>query len=251
MFYTVYKTTNLINGKIYVGLHVTRNLEDNYLGSGSQLKSAVKKYGKENFKREYIKICNSPEEMYKLEADIVNEDFVKRSDTYNMKTGGTGSWYHVNSNSEQKRKNSSKGGVKASSRGTNPFKDPEWQKQYNWTRTPEILKANSIKAKSPEAIAKKKKTFLERNHQQGEKNSQYGSKWCVEETAIDISNRKKFKEVPVGWITTTEWKERKKNKLKPAYGKHWYNDGIINYYLYPTDDKIKELNLEKRRLVSK
>ena len=57
--------------------------------------------------------------------------------------------------------------------------------------------------------------------------------------------------MPVGWITTTEWKEKQKNKLKPSYGKHWYNDGIINYYLYPTDDKIKELNLEKRRLVSK
>lgn len=206
MFFTVYKTTNLINGKIYVGLHVTSNLEDDYLGSGSNLKLAVKKYGKENFKREYIKLCNSPEEMYELEANIVNEDFVKRSDTYNMKTGGTGSWYHVNSNPERN---------------------------------------------SPEAIAKKKKTFLERNHQQGEKNSQYGSKWCIEETATDISNRKKFKEVPVGWITTTEWKEKQKNKLKPSYGKHWYNDGIINYYLYPTDDKIKELNLEKRRLVSK
>jgi len=51
MFFTVYKTTNLINGKIYVGLHVTDNLEDDYLGSGSQLKLAVKKYGKEKFQK--------------------------------------------------------------------------------------------------------------------------------------------------------------------------------------------------------
>ena len=121
----------------------------------------------------------------------------------------------------------------------------------NFSINEEFRRTVSELANSPEAIAKKKKTFLERNHQQGEKNSQYGSKWCVEETAIGISNRKKFKEVPVGWITTTEWKEKQKNKLKSSYGKHWYNDGIINYYLYPTDDKIKELNLEKRRLVSK
>ena len=187
MFYTVYKTTNLINGKIYVGLHVTSNLEDDYLGSGSQLKSAVKKYGKENFKREYIKICNSPEEMYELEADIVNEDFVKRSDTYNMKTGGTGSWYHVNSNPEQKRKTSSLGGVKTSNRDTNPFKDPEWQKQYDWTRSPEILKANSIKANSPDAIAKKKATWKETGRGKGNKNSQFGTCWV---THSELGNKK-------------------------------------------------------------
>lgn len=187
MFYTVYKTTNLINGKIYVGLHVTSNLEDDYLGSGSQLKSAVKKYGKENFKREYIKICNSPEEMYELEADIVNEDFVKRSDTYNMKTGGTGSWYHVNSNSEQKRKTSSIGGVKTSSRDTNPFKDPEWQKNFNSMKNPEIVKIISAKANSPASIAKKKETFKKINHQKGEKNSQYGTCWVIH---CELGNKK-------------------------------------------------------------
>ena len=187
MFYTVYKTTNLINGKIYVGLHVTSNLEDDYLGSGSQLKSAVKKYGKENFKREYIKICNSPEEMYELEADIVNEDFVKRSDTYNMKTGGTGSWYHVNSNPEQKRKTSSIGGVKTSNRDTNPFKDPEWQKNFNSMNNPEIVKAIGIKANSPDAIAKKKATWKETGRGKGNKNSQFGTCWV---THSELGNKK-------------------------------------------------------------
>lgn len=191
MFYTVYKTTNLINGKIYVGLHITNNLEDEYLGSGYQLKSAVKKYGKENFKREYIKICNSSEEMYELEADIVNEDFVKRSDTYNMKTGGAGSWYHVNSNPEQKRKFCSIGGVKSSGKDTNLFKVPEWQKQYDWTRSPEILIANRIKANSPDAIAKKKVTWKETGRGKGNKNSQYGTCWV---THSELGNKKISKE---------------------------------------------------------
>jgi len=121
----------------------------------------------------------------------------------------------------------------------------------NFSINEEFRKAVSVLANNPEAIAKKKKTFAKINHQQGSKNSQYGSKWCVEKTATDISNRKKFKEVPEGWITTSEWKEQQKNKLKPAYGKHWYNDGIKNYYLYPSDTKILELHLEKRRLISK
>lgn len=191
LFYTVYKTTNLVNGKIYVGLHITEDLNDNYLGSGSQIRAAVKKYGKENFKREYIKICSGPEEMYNLEAEIVNEDFVKRPDTYNMKTGGTGSWYHVNSNPEQKRKTSSTGGVKTSSRDTNPFKDPNWQREFNSMTNPEIVKAIVAKANSPEAIAKKKETWKQTGRGKGSKNSQFGTCWIYHP---DHGNKKISKE---------------------------------------------------------
>jgi hypothetical protein len=177
MFYTVYKTTNLVNRKIYVGLHVTDDLDDDYLGSGKQIQAAIKKYGKENFKREYIKICQTPEEMYNLEAEIVNEDFVNRKDTYNMKTGGTGSWYHINSNPEEKRKHSSKGGKNCANKESNPFKNPEWQKQYDWTRDPDRLKRLGRKANSPEAIAKKKETWKITGRGKGEKNSQFGTCW--------------------------------------------------------------------------
>ena len=41
--YTVYKTTNLINGSIYIGVHKTSNINDTYIGSGKLLKSAIKK----------------------------------------------------------------------------------------------------------------------------------------------------------------------------------------------------------------
>ncbi len=186
MFYTVYKTTNLINGKVYVGLHITSNLTDDYLGSGSQLKLAVKKYGKENFKREYIKICNSPEEMYELEADIVNEDFVKRSDTYNMKTGGIGGWDHWNG-SEAHLEASKRGGTTKSNRDTNPFKDPNWQKEFNSMRDPEIVKDLVRRANSPDAIAKKKATWKETGRGQGNKNSQYGTCWV---THSELGNKK-------------------------------------------------------------
>lgn len=104
MNYIVYKTTNLINGKIYVGVHRTNpDIFDGYIGCGVCKKdqkkkrergfpAAVKKYGYENFKRETLFIYSDTKEgfeaAYKKEEEIVTIDFVKDSKTYNLTTGG-------------------------------------------------------------------------------------------------------------------------------------------------------------------
>ena len=49
---------------------------------------AVKKYGVKNFIRTTLRVFDTEEDAYKLEAEIVNEDFVKRDDTYNIVLGG-------------------------------------------------------------------------------------------------------------------------------------------------------------------
>jgi len=91
--YYIYKTTNIINGKFYIGLHKSECIEkDNYLGSGKSLISAIKKHGRENFKREILYVFNTLEEASDMEAEIVNETFVKNRETYNMKTGGINGW---------------------------------------------------------------------------------------------------------------------------------------------------------------
>jgi hypothetical protein len=87
-FYTVYKLENLINGKIYVGFHSTNDLDDGYLGSGKLIKRAVEKYKPENFRKEYLAVFEDRESAELLEREIVNEEFVKRDDTYNLSVGG-------------------------------------------------------------------------------------------------------------------------------------------------------------------
>lgn len=87
-YYFVYQTTNLVNGKIYIGVHKTNNINDGYLGSGHMLTNAINKYGKPNFSRQILKFCKTEEEMYQEEAKLVNEEFIARNDTYNITLGG-------------------------------------------------------------------------------------------------------------------------------------------------------------------
>ncbi len=104
MNYIVYKTTNKINGKIYVGVHRTNpDIFDGYIGCGVSRKDrklkktkgfpkAVQKYGYENFERQTLFVYPDTEEgrlqAYQKEAEIVNEEFVRRADTYNLVRGG-------------------------------------------------------------------------------------------------------------------------------------------------------------------
>jgi hypothetical protein len=88
MYYFIYKTTNLINNKTYVGMHKTNDLNDGYLGSGLAFKDALKKYGKDNFKREILKFTDSYESLIELEKLYVTEDLVNDRNNYNLKTGG-------------------------------------------------------------------------------------------------------------------------------------------------------------------
>ena len=88
MHYTIYKVTNKIDGKIYIGFHKTKNLDDGYMGSGKLLKSAIKKYGRKNFKKEILEIFNNEEDMIVREQELVTSTFVLDKNNYNIMPGG-------------------------------------------------------------------------------------------------------------------------------------------------------------------
>lgn len=85
----IYITTNLINGKRYLGQRVFTKGWQNYLGSGTAFKRALKKYGEENFHKDIIYICYSQEELNQAEYELsVFLDVVERDDYYNLVYGG-------------------------------------------------------------------------------------------------------------------------------------------------------------------
>lgn len=105
-YHILYETTNLINGKPYIGIHSTDKVDDGYIGCGisaqCQAKSkarqnsalpfanAVAKYGYENFQRKILALCATREELEFVESILVNEAWVRSDQNYNAAMGGGG-----------------------------------------------------------------------------------------------------------------------------------------------------------------
>lgn len=92
MFYTIYKITNNVNGKYYIGKHQTMDLNDGYMGSGKRIKLAIDKYGIENFNKEILSIFDNEEDMNNAEKELV----VLSEMSYNLCEGGKGGFSYIN-----------------------------------------------------------------------------------------------------------------------------------------------------------
>ena len=99
----IYKTTNLINSKIYIGQSRLNN--NNYFGSGRKLKSAIKKYGKENFSCEILEKCKTKKELNKKEKYWIKKLNSQNNNIgYNIAKGGSSGNFH----SDESKKKMSK-----------------------------------------------------------------------------------------------------------------------------------------------
>jgi hypothetical protein len=86
--YTVYKITNILNNKFYIGVHKTNDPNDSYMGSGRAIKEAIEKYGKDNFIKDVILITENKNQAYELEKTLTT--CFTENNNYNMKLGGVG-----------------------------------------------------------------------------------------------------------------------------------------------------------------
>lgn len=100
MYYTIYKITNKLNQKFYIGKHQTKDLNDGYMGSGKLLKAAYKKHGIENFSKEILHVFENEEEMNAKEKELV----IISEQSYNLCEGGKGGFSYINKNSLGDRK---------------------------------------------------------------------------------------------------------------------------------------------------
>jgi hypothetical protein len=216
MFYYLYEIRNNLNGKIYVGVHQTSSLDDGYMGSGKVIKRAIKKHGLEHFIKTVLEEFQSAEEMFAREKEIVTDEFLLREDVYNLRRGGNGGWDFLNktgmNNSTKDFESLMRGPLSSSARWKNDkvFAErtaKEWSVlrkkefeagvRHSCFSNPEIQKQIQLKSQSDSANEKRKRTYEDRGHQQGEKNSQFGKMWITnEKESVRI---KKTDPIPEGW----------------------------------------------------
>jgi len=159
MKYYVYKTTNKINGKIYIGVHGSDDIEnDQYMGSGSLIRKALKKYGKENFEREILFEYDDHLDAYNKESEIVTEDFCEDDDNYNLKIGGIACAFHTPRSKEKLSKGQrefwdSEEGIKAREVYSNDRK-LLWETQEYREKMEEIFASEERNSKLSENVKK-------------------------------------------------------------------------------------------------
>lgn len=227
MLYYLYKTTNTINGKIYVGVHSTRNMDDGYLGSGVNLVLAIKKYGSENFKKEILEMFDDEESMFNKEFEVVTEEFINRDDVYNLTIGGRGGssyafhkWW--NSLSEEEKKEINK--KKAQPGESNPMygtsrcgaDNPHFGGKHTDVTKKIISDTNKNKMMVMDAVTKEIIGQVPMDHEcilSGVWVSINKGRIASDETRLKLSKAKKA---------------TRHRPPSPA-GKLWWNNGVVNF----------------------
>lgn len=208
----IYKTTNLINNKFYVGMHSTDNLEDGYFGSGKILKYSVRKHGISNHRFEILEFAESRESLKKREAEIVNEELLSDPLSMNLKYGGEGGWDQVNENtsSEERKRRQSKGAVNLNLRAES---DSELKQRMSNARQKNMkklhaegaVKFNNFAGKEHSLESKSKIGQSMKSAVLGERNSQFGTCWICFEDKV-----KKIKSVELEVWTNLGWQRGRK-----------------------------------------
>ena len=86
----LYKTTCVITGRYYIGMHSTTNIDDGYMGSGKRLGFSIKKHGKENHTKEIIGFFDSRELLIEGEKKVITSDMIVDKMCMNLCAGGNG-----------------------------------------------------------------------------------------------------------------------------------------------------------------
>lgn len=107
MIHYIYKITNVINGKGYIGKHSTNDINDGYFGSGVALKKAISKYGRENFNKEILCYCQSEDELNNMEMRKILQHGTYGVG-YNLTKGGEGKLGYKPSSESIKRASKSR-----------------------------------------------------------------------------------------------------------------------------------------------
>ena len=208
-YHFIYKTTNLLSGKYYIGMHSTDNLNDGYLGSGKRLRYSVNKYGKENHKVEILEFFENRSELIKKEKEIITLNEIAKEECMNLMPGGTGGFI-----SEEQQRNRSIAGAKVFIEKLKT--DKEFLKQHSKrsstllkkTHSEGKIKYDTFSGKKHSEKTKEKMRYSHSGQHEGNKNSQFGTCWITKE-----NENKKIKKEELDSYLKKGWSKGRKMVL--------------------------------------
>ena len=239
--YYIYRITNKINGKTYIGQHKYKKLDDSYQGSGKRLWEAYRKYGIENFEKQILVFNISKKE----HADLLEKTFIAaerekvgKENCYNISDGGEGGNFKGRKHSEEtKRKISeAKKGKPRSEETKKKLSEahkgkPAWNKgkhasEETKKKISEALrgqaawnKGSHISEETKRKISEAKKGKQMSEETKKKLSEAHKGKHLTEETRRRMSEAQKGKRLPEE--TRRKIAETKKGKPAPNKGKHW------------------------------
>ena len=207
MFGYIYLTTNLVNGKRYVGQHKSSEFNPDYKGSGIYLWNSIRKHGVENYTVEMLEECSSQEEMNEKEVYWISfYDAVKRKDFYNITAGGNNHNPYLGLSEEDRVKVGKK--ISKAISGTVYVNKDGITKKVRREHLQEALDNGYSLGLSEERLEKFR----------GKNNPMYGRKH---------TNEARAKMTKIG--ETNNW-----------YGKKWFTDGINNIFVKEGDPRLTD-----------
>jgi hypothetical protein len=206
-YHFTYRTTNLINGRYYLGMHSTNRIDDGYLGSGKRLYYELNKYGRNNFKFEILEQFNSREELVQAEINLITEQDLKNPNCLNLKQGGSGGFTDENRKKARQvtdRVLEEKYGkdfraIVGKQYYENSSEEQKQERNALISRRLKEVKFNHAtfkgKKHTEETLNKMKNAKI--GHGKGVENSQFGTCWITNEVENKKINKNTL--IPEGW----------------------------------------------------
>jgi hypothetical protein len=251
-FYYIYKITNNINNKKYIGRRkfIGNDIKsDKYIGSGKLLSFAIKKYGIENFSKEILHICKNKNEMYLMEEYYIDKyDAVFSKEFYNLCPGGklSGGYLIENFPDEEKQKiykkisNTLKGRKRGKNKNQSLRMKNYWAEMEKKKKNRKIEELHSYnKGRKMTDKQRKKISISNKGKHKGEKNGFYGKHHSIEQKEKWSLERKSR----IPWNKGLHGVQKCSNKTKEVMRQNglkkkntiWINNGSINKRILPED----------------
>ena len=225
-YHFIYKTTNLLSGKYYIGMHSTNNLKDGYMGSGDLIRKSIKKHGKENHKFEILEFCNSREELISKEKEVVNLQEIAKKECLNLKVGGNSWPLNMERTPQTKQK------ISDSTKGKS------YEERYGEEKARELKELRQQKQKeiwtsrSDKELKKIKKNISKANKGTKRNHPDVDCPHCGKIGKVGVMSRWHFDKCKVltgkSHKLSNEHKEKLKGKRPKSTNLIWINNGVEN-----------------------